>query len=67
MVKLSCTKLANKHAVIKKKIVRTVRSTHTEIVESNSNKTAVQQSKVYYDFLPDDNEGITLVYIHTVN
>ena len=31
-----------------------VRSTHTEILESNYNKTEVQLSKDYYDFMQDD-------------
>ena len=35
-------------------LVVSVRSTHTEIVESNSSKTEVQWSKVYYDFMQDD-------------
>ena len=34
-----------------------VRSTHTEIIESKSNKTEVQWSKVYYDFMPDEKES----------
>ena len=45
-----------------------VRSAHTVLVESNSSKTEVQWSKVYYDFMQDsDNEATHSLYRQLMN